>query len=186
MVQSDQIFCLSCSISQGENIMWFSYMVHLFEIMISLGVFSFFQNFDFWSCCGGKSAKNRPKSLSCPIFQEPHIIQLSFVVHKCKMIVSLAFLSFFQNLDFSSCWWGKKAKNGSKKKIFFFCHALYLKNHTFYDHHLWYTTVNSYFQAFFRFFKLLIFWVVGKVKVQKMAQNDKKLCCAVNLKNYTS
>ena len=29
---------------------------------------------------------------------------------------------------------------------------------------------------FFHFFKILIFWAVRRVKRQKMAQNDKKLC----------
>ena len=35
---------------------------------------------------------------------------------------------------------------------------------------------NDDIQAFFQIFKILIFWVVSGVKVQKMAQNDKKFC----------
>ena len=41
--------------------------------------------------------------------------------------------------------------------------------------------------AFFQFFKILIFWVVRGVKGQKTVQNDKKsLCHAQYLKNHTS
>ena len=29
---------------------------------------------------------------------------------------------------------------------------------------------------FFHFIKILIYWVVGRVKGQKMVQNEKKLC----------
>ena len=35
------------------------------------------------------------------------------------------------------------------------------------------------------FFKILIFWFVSGGKGQKMAQDDKKLCQAPYLKNYT-
>ena len=40
------------------------------------------------------------------------------------------------------------------------------------------THVQSYniSRCFFYFFKILIFWVVRRVKGQKMVQNDKKLC----------
>ena len=33
---------------------------------------------------------------------------------------------------------------------------------------------------------MLVFWVVRRVKGQKMAQNDKKLCSALYLRNHTS
>ena len=39
--------------------------------------------------------------------------------------------------------------------------------------------------TFFRFFKILIVQVVRGVKVQKMAQNDKKLCLTLNVRNCT-
>ena len=40
---------------------------------------------------------------------------------------------------------------------------------------------------FFYFSKILIFWVVRRVKGQKMTQNDKKkICCAPYLSNHTS
>ena len=53
-----------------------------------------------------------------------------------------------------------------------------MKNHRSYDRHLWYLSVKSwYLQAFFsHFFKILICWIVRRVKGQKMAQNGKKFC----------
>ena len=63
--------------------------------------------------------------------EEPCIIWLSFVVHKCKMIISLGFF-------------------------------------------------------FFYFFQILIFWVVKRVKGQKMTQHDKKFCLTLYLRNCTS
>ena len=50
----------------------------------------------------------------CPspsISQEPYIIWLSFMVHMCKMIISLGVLFIFSNVDFLGC---KRAENGPK------------------------------------------------------------------------
>ena len=48
-------------------------------------------------------------------------------------------------------------------------HVLYLKNSTAYDHDFWYTCVKWwYLQAFFSFFKILIFGVVSGGKGQKI------------------
>ena len=60
----------------------------------------------------------------------------------------------------------------------FVCCSSYLRNHTSYDCHLWYTCVKWWYLkvVFFHFFKILIFWVVSVVKEQKMPQNDKQLC----------
>ena len=62
---------------------------------------------------GQKIVQNYKKFCpSCSISQEPHIIWLSFMVHICKMIISLGvFLVGFQNFDFLGCqegWKGKK------------------------------------------------------------------------------
>ena len=54
------------------------------------------------------------------------------------------------------------------------CRNPYLRNHTSSDFDLWYSCVKQYLQDFFHFFK--IFWVARRVKGQKIAQNDKKLC----------
>ena len=57
----------------------------------------------------------------------------------------------------------------------------YLRKSIAYDRDFWYTCVETcvewwYLQAFYHFFKILIFWVSSIVKGQKMAQSDKKLC----------
>ena len=51
--------------------------------------------------------------LSCSISEEPCIIWLSFMVHLCKLIISLAVFSFFQSFDLAN-WRHKRAKNGPK------------------------------------------------------------------------
>ena len=62
MVQNDKEICLSCSISQEPYIIWFLFMVHICKMIISLGIFLIFPNFDFsgWFF-GGKRTKNSPK-----------------------------------------------------------------------------------------------------------------------------
>ena len=63
----------------------------------------------------------------------------------------------------------------------------YLRNHTSYDFHLWYAFVKWYIsRCFFHFFKTLIFWVVMRVKGQKMVQNNKKFgpLCSISQKPY--
>ena len=52
--------------------------------------------------------------------------------------VSGLFFPFFQNFDFPGCFGVKKIVENDKK--FVFC-APCLRNHTSYDHHLWYTSV---------------------------------------------
>ena len=49
-----------------------------------------------------------------------------------------------------------------------------------YDCHLWYTCVNDNIsRSFFHFFKILIFWIVRRVKGQKITQNDKKILSVI-------
>ena len=53
-------------------------------------------------------------------------------------------------------------------------HAPYLRNRTSPDHNFWYPCVKCwYFQMFFSFFFILIFWAAIGVKGQKIAQNEK-------------
>ena len=79
----------------------------------------FFYIFIFWTVKGQKMAQDDKKILQL-MSQEPYIIWLSFMVHLCKLMISLGF--------------------------------------------------------FFFFFKILVLWVVWKVKGQKIAENNKKLC----------
>ena len=70
------------------------------------------------------------------------------------------FLFFSKFCFFLGFWWGKRAKNSPKWQRKSVCHTSYLRNHTSYDCHLWYTCVKWwYLQACFHFFKILIFWV---------------------------
>ena len=57
------------------------------------------------------------------------------------------------------------------------CCAPYLRNHTSSNHNFWYTCVKWwYLQVSFALFWNFDFFVFRRVKVQKMAQNDKKIC----------
>ena len=94
---------LSWLISQEPYIIWLSFMLHICKL-ISSGVFFFliFQNFDFlgqlkWQ----KMAQNDKKlCLSHSVSQELYIIQLWFLVHIFKMMISPAKFFIFQNFDF--------------------------------------------------------------------------------------
>ena len=96
IVQNDKKFCPSHFISQEPYIVWLSFMVHMCKMIISLGFF--FQFFKILIFCvvfglsfvkGQKTVQNDKKfCVSCFISQEPYIIQLSFMVHLCKMIIS--------------------------------------------------------------------------------------------------
>ena len=134
------------------------------------------------------------KILSCFISQEPNI-PLSFMVHMCKMIISPDF--FFSNRTwthnhlvhkrtlnhlaklarFFGLLGGKKAKNGPKwQKILSVTLCISGTIHhmiVIYGTHVYSDNIS---RLFFQFFKILIFWVVRGVKVQKMVHNDKKFC----------
>ena len=64
--------------------------------------------------------------------------------------------------------------------------TLHISGTIHHDSHLWYTCVKWYLQAFFHFFKILIFQVFRVVKVQKIVQNDKKFCpsCSISQELY--
>ena len=58
-------------------------------------------------------------------------------------------------------------------------HTPYLRNHTSFDYRLWQTCVNDNIsRSLFYIFKILIFWVVRMVKVQKMAKMLKRKNCS--------
>ena len=94
-VQNDKQFCPSRFISQEPYIIWLSFMVHLHK-MISPGLFSFYQNFEFLGCSGGKRAKNGPKwqkimSVALHIWGTVHHMT---VIYVCKMMISLGVFSY--------------------------------------------------------------------------------------------
>ena len=129
---------------------------------------AFFSKFWFFS----KRAKNGPKWENCllnSISQEPHIIWLSFMVGKCKMIISPGFFfHFFKILIF---WFvsGIKGKKWPKMTKNYVCCALYLRN-------LYLLCTCEKGNISLIFFQFLIFGANSGVKGQKMTENDKKFC----------
>ena len=97
--------------------------------------------------------------------------------------------TFFFILFFNFNFWavsGMKGQNIVQNEKNSVCHTPYLRNHTSYEFHLWYTCVMWYLELFFSFFHVLIFWVVRGVKGQKIVQNDKNLClsCSISYETY--
>ena len=126
---------------------------------------------------GGRRAKSSLKwkiTINPPsaISQEKCSIWWWFLVHFCKMMISsgVFIFFFFFNFDFLGCCGvkGQKMAQNDKK----LCQTSYLRNHTSYDCHLWYT----YVKWFFIFSKFLFSRLLGGVKGQKMVQNGKKFC----------
>ena len=52
IVQNDKKFCPSHCIFQEQNIMWLSFMVHIWKMIISLGIFVSFSKFWFFGLLG--------------------------------------------------------------------------------------------------------------------------------------
>ena len=138
---------------RNHNIIWLSFMVYMCKMIIFAGIFSVFSNFDFLSCEEGKRAK-KPKMTKkyCPwhsIFRS-HTSKLSFLVHMSKIIMSSGIFLFvclfvcfliFSKFWFSRLlegWKGKKWSKMTKNSVHY---TQYLRNHTSYDCHLWYTCV---------------------------------------------
>ena len=105
-------------ISKEPYIIWLSFVGHKWNLMISPDFF--FQNFDF-SVKGQKMVQNEKRfCLLYSISQEPYIIWLSFVVDKCKMIISPGlFFLFFHFFKIFVFWFlsgikGKKMTQNDK------------------------------------------------------------------------
>ena len=116
----------------------------------------------------------------CPsrsISQEPYIIWLSFVVHMCKMIISLGVFFIFSKYLFFVLLGGLKGKKWSKmtKKI---CLSGSISQEPYI---IWLSFMVQMCKmikspgVFFKF-KILIFWVARELKGEKVAQNEKNFC----------
>ena len=123
-VQNGKKFCLSHSISQEWYIIWLSFMVHKCKMIMSPGIFFIFAKSSFSGLLAGKRAKTVQNGkifcLSHSISQEWYIIWLSFMVHKCKMIMSPGIFFIFSKFWFSGLLGGKRAKmvqNGKKLSL---------------------------------------------------------------------
>ena len=117
----------------------------------------------------------------CPlhlISKEPYIIWLSFVVHKCKLMISPGFFSKFW-------FFSKRTKNGPKwEKILpveldisgTIHHMIIIRGRK--------CKMIIFPGVFFHFFKTLIFWFVSGIKGQKWSKMTKiSVCCALYLRN---
>ena len=114
MVQNEKKLCLLHSISQESYIIWFSFMVLMYKWYL-LEFFSFFSKFWLSGLLGQKIAQNDKKlCLLCLISQEPYVMWSSFVVHKCKMIISPGVFFIFSKFWFFGFLEGPKVKNGAK------------------------------------------------------------------------
>ena len=75
----------------------------------------------------------------------------------------------------------QKMVQNDKKKLFVVLH-ISGTTHGMIVIYLCYTTVtNNISRHFFHFFKILILWIVGGVKGQKMVQNDKTFCLSYSI-----
>ena len=84
------------------------------------------------------------------------------------------FFSFFQNFDslIVKGLKGQKMAQNEKQQLHLSC--IISQEQIAYGYDFWYTCVKWwYFQLFFSFFFILIFWAVQGVKGQKMVQNEK-------------
>ena len=186
MAQNDKKFSLLHFISQESYIIWFSFMVHLCEVTISQGsFFHFFKILIFWVVRGVKGQKmvqnKRKFCLSQSISQQLYIIWFSFMVHMCKIIISMGIFKNFSKLWFFRLLGSKGKKNGPKwQKLCLSCFVSqepYIVWSSFMVHMC--NRINL--QGFFYFFLVFIFGVNSGVKGQKIAQNDKKLCLSYTI-----
>ena len=137
MVHYDKKFCLSHSISQEPYIIWLSFIISMYKMIIFPGCFFFFfEIFIFWVVRGVKVQKmvqnDKKFCLLHSVSQEPYIIWLSFMVHLCKMIMFLGCFFFI----FSKFWFLGLLGEKNGKKWF---KIPYLRNYISYDCHLCYT-----------------------------------------------
>ena len=167
---------ISHAISQEQYSIWSWFFVHLSKVMIFLGVFFIFWKFwFFWLLRGwGRGVKVQKNSVCCASYLRNHTsydFYLFYLWYSCVKWY-LLFLKFWLSGLLGGEGGGRGGYKGQKiaqndKK---FCLVRwYFRNHTSYDRHLWYTSVKWYF------FKILIFWVIRRVKGQKMAKWQKTL-----------
>ena len=113
MVQNDKKFCLLHFISQEPYIMWLSFMVCIYKMIISSSVLFIFPKFWFSGSIGGEKGKKwfrmTKNFVCCGPYPRNHascdchllyIIWLWFMVHMCKMMISPVIFFIFQNFDF--------------------------------------------------------------------------------------
>ena len=131
---------------------------------ISRRFFHFFKVLIFWVVTGVKGqkiVKMTKKCLSCSISQELYI-WLSFMVHKCKMIISLGMFFHFLKILIFGLLGGSKGKKWPKITKNYICRTPYLMKHTSYDCDLWYRSAKWWhLQMLFSFSQIFCFtWLL--------------------------
>ena len=116
MVQNDKKLCLS-------HTSWMLFMVHMYKMVISPCIFSFFHFFfDYLGCQGAESAKNGPKWQKF-LSVAPYISGTIYDLHLWYTCKYFFIFIFFKILIFRIIWgvcvWGrrgggKRSKNGPK------------------------------------------------------------------------
>ena len=108
--------------------------------------FSLFWNFQFLSCRGAKGnciAQNKNSNYICLVSYQQYSLWSWFLVHLCKMMISLSVFSFLIFSFFELLEGGKRAKNGPRWQKHSACCTSYLRNHTSYDLDLWYICIKG-------------------------------------------
>ena len=151
---------------------WFLFMVLMCKMIISPECFfHFFKSLIFWVVRGGKRAKNNPKwqkkSVCCTWYlknHKPYIIWLSFVVHKCKIIISPGVFFYFSRFLFFVLLGGSKGKKWQNdiklcpqetiSGTVSHCCTPYLSKHTSFDRVFCWASLNWWhLQKLFPFFQ---------------------------------
>ena len=123
------------------------------------------------------------------ISQEPYIIWLSFIVHMCKIIVSVGIFFIFSKFLFFGCAREVKVEKmvQNDKKILSVVLSISGTIHHMIVIYITPVQNDNISGQFFYFFKILIFWVVREVKGQKWSKMIKySVCCTPCLRNHTS
>ena len=116
--QNDKKFCLSCSISQELYIIWLSFVVHKYKILISQ-VFFIFSNFWFFHIVSGVRGQKWPRmtknSVCCaPYLRNQRSYDHYFWYINVKMIISPGFFFIFSKFRFFALLGGSKGKKWPK------------------------------------------------------------------------
>ena len=168
MVWNDNKFCLLHFISQEPYIMWLSFMVHIFAIIISSLVLFIFPKIWFSGCTGCKRAKNGPEWQKI-VFFAPYLrnhtsyLWFSFMVKMCTMIISPG---VFFNFKILIIWFvrglkGQKMAQNNKK--FCLSHLIFQEAYIMWSSimvHMMYERIISLDIASIFFFKILIFRII--------------------------
>ena len=147
MVQNDKKFCPSLLIYQERYIICLPFILHMWKVIISPGCFFHFFKILLFRVVRvvkvQKWSKMTKSSVCCAPYLRNHTSYGCHLCYTCvKWYLQTVFHTFkiliFQILR--GLKGGKKEKKRKSQKIFVCC-TPYLRNHTSYDCHLWYTFV---------------------------------------------